>query len=77
MPVTPRIISLLQQAHGPAPCVPGASGFKSTPPRPADLGFLGPAWSNGSFFAIDVNSSLTFSDVLAEVSKNSRPASLA
>jgi hypothetical protein len=42
-----------------------------------DLMFLGPAWSSGNFFAMAVNSSRTFSAVFADVSKNSRPASLA
>jgi hypothetical protein len=65
-----------QQLHGPAPCVLLVSGRKSTP----GLGFgriRGPAWSNGSFRAIAVNSSLTLVDVFAEVSKKSNPASRA
>ena len=37
----------------------------------------GPAWSSGNFFAIAVNSSFTFSAVLALVSKKRRPASRA
>ena len=39
--------------------------------------FLAPACSNGSFLAIAVKSSRTFSAVFADVSKNSKPASLA
>ena len=39
--------------------------------------FLAPACSRGSFLAIAVKSSRTFSDVFADVSKKSRPASLA
>jgi hypothetical protein len=38
---------------------------------------LGPTWSSGSFLAIAVNSSLTFSPLLADVSKKSKPASRA
>jgi hypothetical protein len=54
------------------------SGLRSTPVlAAAALKFLGPAWSNGNFFAISVNSSRTFSAVLADVSKKRRPASLA
>lgn len=54
------------------------SGRKSTPVLAAvALRFRGPAWSRGNFFAMAVKSSLTFSAVLADVSKNSRPASLA
>lgn len=54
-----------------------ASGLRSTPGRGPALKPLGPAWSNGSFFAIALNSSLTLSAVFAEVSKNNRLASLA
>lgn len=57
--------------------VPGASGRRSTPGRGAVRRFRGPAWSSGSFFAIAVKRSRTFSDVLAEVSKKSKPASCA
>ena len=39
--------------------------------------FLAPACSSGSFRAIAVNNSRTFSAVFADVSKNSNPASLA
>ena len=39
--------------------------------------FLAPACSRGSFRAIAVNRSRTFSAVFADVSKNSNPASLA
>lgn len=67
-----------QQLHAPAPpCVCDASGRRSTPGRGPERIFLGPAWSSGSFFAIAVNNSFTFSEVFADVSKNSRPASLA
>ena len=39
--------------------------------------FLAPACSRGNFLAIAVKRSRTFSDVFADVSKKSRPASLA
>ena len=39
--------------------------------------FLAPACSRGNFLAIAVKRSRTFSAVLAEVSKNKSPASLA
>jgi hypothetical protein len=61
-----------------APCAVCDSGLKSTPVlAAAALRFRGPAWSRGNLLAISVNSSRTFSAVFADVSKNSRPASLA
>lgn len=66
-----------QQLHAPAPCVLGPSGLRSTPCLWFIRVFLAPACSRGSFCAIAVKRSRTFSAVLAEVSKNSKPASLA
>jgi len=66
-----------QQLQAPAPWVPGASGLKSTPGRGLDRRFRAPACSRGSFRAMAVNRSRTFSEVFAEVSKNRSPASLA
>lgn len=66
-----------QQLHDPAPWVPGASRPRSTPgPRGFALIFRFPAYSRGSFRAMAVKRSRTFSAVFADVSKNSRPASL-
>lgn len=50
---------------------------RETPGRCPVRECRGPAWSSGSFLAMAVNSSLTFSAVLAEVSKKRRPASRA
>ena len=69
--------SRAQQLHAPAPCVPGASGLRSTPGRGFALMFRLPACSRGSFRAMAVKRSRTFSAVFADVSKKSRPASLA
>lgn len=57
--------------------MPGASGLRSTPGRGFDRRLRAPACSNGSFLAIAVKRSRTFSAVFADVSKNSSPASRA
>ena len=75
--VRPKPTNNAQHWHAPAPCVAGASEFRLTPGLGLALRFRGPAWSSGSFFAMAVNNSRTFVDVLADVSKKSSPASLA